>query len=354
MLPLYLNDIEKIQITPKDKKTKKTPDAFTFITLYEGAKLAMELFDSNSISIKLHVFDVTNEVSTAEQLIHNKALDSIDLIIGPVYLHPFKLMSDYAKQRGIFIINPLSEKNEILGNNPFVIKIQPSDKTILQTLLQQIDLKDTLQRILILSDHHNPQEAEYLQQVQPFFEALSSPMKPVFIDISKDKTEQIQPQLSATKKNIILYLSTNEAIITEILTQFSKLDKMSIALYCLHNLKQFEFIEPQYLHNLRMHYAEPFFVDPSLPAEADFEYRFFNTYQTIPDKNAYLGFDITTYALQLLKIGNTNYGNFLESYKYKGFHNTIQLRRSGASNGFENQSVNILKTENSQLKKANE
>ncbi len=354
MLPLYLNEVDQSEET-RGRRGKKLPKSFSFMSFYEGAKMAAELFDSCDVKINMQIFDVTDDVKTATHLINSGRLENVDMIVGPVFLRSFKTMSDYAKEREIFIINPLSDRDEILLDNPYVMKVNPSNENKLNALINQVIQENEKQHILILFDTAVPQEEKYAEQMRLFFESFAdSARMPVFINISKEKGAQIEAHLSDTKSNAIVYLSHNEAVITEILTQISKRDKSPNVLYCLHNLKQFDFTEVLYMNDLQTHYAETFFVNPNAGEVKNFELLFFDTYQTLPDKNAYIGFDVMNYVFQLLKNGNTNYGNLLETSVYKGFHNAFLMRRKDVSQGLENGEVNILKIEHSQLKKVNE
>jgi hypothetical protein len=176
---------------------------------------------------------------------------------------------------------------------------------------------------------------------------------PVFFDISKEKFNQFQTLLSHKNDHAIVYLSDNEVFVTEVLANISKRENSSNVLYCLQKLSQFEFTELLYLNDLQTHYAEAFFVDHQREDVKNFELLFFETYQTIPDQYAYVGYDVVRYVLQLLKLGNSNYERYLETMPYQGFHNTVRLYRQDSTQGLENHETNILKIQSSQLIKVN-
>ncbi len=352
MLPLYLNEVADINIRPRDKKS--SVKSFTFISLYEGATLAAQAFDGGDVKINVQLFDVTDDQNTAVRLINSGALNDVDIIIGPLFLRSFKAMSDYAKQQNIFIINPLSDRDDILFNNPYVIKINTSEKNQLQALLNYVAQKDSGQRVLVLSNDSLPNESEHFQQAKQFFDTLEDRFDTIcFVDISEEKFQQFQTLLSDTKRNAIVYLSNNEAFATEILANVSKRGHASNVLYCLQKIQQLEFTESLYLNDLQTHYVEPFFINYDDENVKNFERLFFETYQTVPDPYAYTGYDVMSYVLQLLKTGNTNYGNILETTSHQGFHNVIELHRSNPAQGLENRQINILKIEASKLKKVN-
>jgi LysM repeat protein len=350
MLPLFLNEIDRIN--PRDSRTLRP---FSSVSFYEGAMLAARAFDDENVKINMQVFDVTDDHNTAVRLINSGKLNNVDIIIGHLFLRAFGTISDYAKQHNIFIINPLSKSDNILDNNPYVIKINTSEKNQLHALLNYVEQENFGQRILVLSNDSLPNEKERSEQAKLFFEMSESDFDTIiFFDISKDRFPKFNSSLSNTKRNAIVYLSNNEAFVTEILAQVSKRENASDVLYCSQKLPRFEFTELLYLNSLQTHYVDPFFVNHDDEKVKNFERLFFETYQTIPDTNAYRGYDVMDFALGLLKIGNANYNHYLTpTQTHELFHNSIRLQRTDPSRGLENQETNILKIENSKLKKVN-
>ncbi|MDR2907479.1 MAG: LysM peptidoglycan-binding domain-containing protein, partial [Bacteroidales bacterium] len=98
MLPLYLNEVD--QINPRDKNNR----AFSLLQFYEGAVFAIKEFESEETKINVQVFDVTGDERTAVNLINSGKLDDVDVMVGPLFLRSFRVMSDFAEQRRIFII----------------------------------------------------------------------------------------------------------------------------------------------------------------------------------------------------------------------------------------------------------
>ena len=351
MLPLYLNQVEQIRSNTRSNQTNTRPPLpFSFISFYHGATLATQVFENDNVKIKVQVFDVTEDENTIRRLIDNQSLNDMDIIVGPVFARSFRVASDFAKQKEIFIVNPLSDRDDILENNPFVVKINTSEKNQLHALLEYVAKNHVGQRIVILSNDSIATERERSNQARQFFENRVDDV--IFIDISRDRLAQLTNSLSNTKENAIVYLARNEAFFTQIATQISKRNSTNI-LYCLEKLPQIEFTDLLYLNDLQTHYVDPFFVDFENRDVRNFDRLFFENFRTIPDALVYRGYDVMSYVFQLLKIGNTNYGNFLENMPFKGFHNTIQLYRTNPTQGLENRSTNILKIDSSQLKRVN-
>ncbi|MCL2412805.1 MAG: ABC transporter substrate-binding protein [Bacteroidales bacterium] len=350
MLPLYLGEVDRIRITPTTNRNAIRP--FSFIGFYQGAKLAAQKFYCENVEINVHVFDVTEDTNTAVRLINSGRLRGIDIIVGPFFARSFSVMSYFAKQREIFIINPTSIRTEILDDNPFVIKINTSIQNQLQALLNYAAKNSVGQRIFILSNDSLPNEREFSEQARQFFDGIEYRFNNVyFLDISQERFQSLQRNLATQTGNSFIFLSNDDAFVTSILTLTPRRDHIPNTLYSLRRSPRFEVTDPFYLNNLQTHYIEPFFINHNDERVRNFDQLFFRTFQTVPDMWAYRGFDVMSYVFKLLRIGNTNYGNYLESTLHKGFHNYIQLKWTSPYRGLENQQTNILRIQNSVLQK---
>ena len=352
MLPLFLNDIDQIRVTPRTNRASIRP--FSFISFYEGAMLAAQAFECENVKINVHVFDVTEDTNSAIRLIRTDRLRDMDIIVGPLFSQSFRLMSNFAKEQRIFIVNPLSDRSEILDNNPFVIKINPSEKSQLQILLEHVAETCVGQRILVVSNDSLPNERGFARHAKLFFEKMENRFDTViFLDIRRDRFQRLQSNLSTTKNNAIVFLSNDDAFVTSILTRTPRHEHASNTLFSLQRSSRFEVTDPVYLNNLQTHYIDPFFINHDNESVKIFDQLFFETFQTLPSPLAYRGFDVMSFVFQLLKIGNTNYGNYVETFIHKGFHNHIRLQRENPRQGLENQQTNILRIKDSKLRKVN-
>ncbi|MCL2414472.1 MAG: ABC transporter substrate-binding protein [Bacteroidales bacterium] len=352
MLPLYLNEAAQIRITPNTSRGAIRP--FSFISFYQGAMLAAQKFYHEDVEINVHVFDVTEDTNTAVRLINGRRLHNMDILIGPFFARSFSVVSNFAKQQEIFIVNPLSSRSEILDNNPFAIKINTSETNQLQALLNYAAQRSAGDRIFVLSNDSVPNDRELARQTRLFFEGIEYRFNNIFfLDISQEGFPRIQRDLATQTGNSFIFISNDDALVTAVLTRTPRRDHIPNTLYSLRHSPRFDVTDPFYLNNLQVHYIEPFFVDHDDERVMDFDRLFFQTFEGLPDERAYRGFDVMSFVLELLRIGNTNYGNYLESTLHKGLHNYIQLKRTNPLNGLENQQTNILRIKNSRLQKAN-
>ena len=94
--------------------------------LLEGMKVARNKLFTEGITINLFVYDVDNDADQALELMNNAAFGQNDLLIGPLFSEPNRLVTDYALQNNITLVNPISTSHDLIVNRPNAYLAQPS------------------------------------------------------------------------------------------------------------------------------------------------------------------------------------------------------------------------------------
>jgi len=100
------------------------------IELYEGFLVGVTDLRNKGINIATHLYDTKKDSSITSQIVQLEELKHMDLIIGPLYSGPVKVVSDFAFDYQINMINPLSSNSDITGNNPYAFLFMPSIETV--------------------------------------------------------------------------------------------------------------------------------------------------------------------------------------------------------------------------------
>lgn len=121
MLPFAVNNLQP--------NLNRKPNQFV-IDLYDGILLGIDSLSKNGIVVNLLVYDTERSESTTATILENPELKSVDLIIGPLYREPIKLVNEFALKNKINVVNPLSNDSEVISNNPFAFLFNPSYETL--------------------------------------------------------------------------------------------------------------------------------------------------------------------------------------------------------------------------------
>lgn len=97
--------------------------------LYNGMKVAEDELDDSGINLKLFPFDTKKRGDVSHRMVSSGKLDGADLIIGPLYSQPNQVISKYAADQKVSMVNPLSSNGSITGDNPYSYLFKPSYET---------------------------------------------------------------------------------------------------------------------------------------------------------------------------------------------------------------------------------
>ncbi|WP_229376779.1 ABC transporter substrate-binding protein [Fibrella aquatilis] len=117
MLPFRLDRFDP------DDRTRTNQYAYD---LLEGMKMARNKLFTEGITINLFAYDVDNDPDETLELLNNAAFGQNDLLVGPLFSEPNRLVSDYALQNNITLVNPISTSHDLITNRPNAYLAQPS------------------------------------------------------------------------------------------------------------------------------------------------------------------------------------------------------------------------------------
>ncbi|WP_229374738.1 ABC transporter substrate-binding protein [Fibrella rubiginis] len=94
--------------------------------LLEGMKMARNKLFTEGITINLFAYDIDNDADQTLELLNNAAFGQNDLLVGPLFSEPNRLVADYALQNNVTLVNPISTSRDLIANHPTAYLAQPS------------------------------------------------------------------------------------------------------------------------------------------------------------------------------------------------------------------------------------
>lgn len=342
MLPLFLAGVDQIDAENPDPEIFETSKSFQFLPFYEGFRMALDSLEKQGVKIKLYVYDVDKDTSKTRQLLKKPEMKSMDLIFGLLYQSNFQIVATFAKKNKINLVNPISERSELIIGNPYVFKVQPAKKNQLEQLASYMADAFNDGQVLVLmnekySDHDAPdrlkkecQERNLKVQVVPGREAAIGLY-------SKDKP------------NYVVAFSDDQTYTLDLMRELYKLrNEYNLTLIGLPNWSAIEGLENEYLVALKANIMSRSFIDYDNPAVKQFVRHYQEMYKTDPELLAFQGFDQAYYFLSALNAYGTNIGRCIGEFKINsmiGQFDFIQTK----DNGFENRHWVIYRYENYKL-----
>ena len=401
MLPLFLEQLDSINAKEKvDFGTLTKLTSFRFLDFYGGFKMAVDSMQAMGMNINLFVYDVDNDQKKTTKVLNSSELGSMDLIVGPLYRNSFTQIAGFAKEYKIPIINPLSNREEVIYGNPYVFKLIPSEIQQVEILTDYILRAYPDKNIVLVRNN----KYKYQNEVS-FIRNTLNRERPLRVNISNKKiasiiagqgnnkstllTEnkllersilEINPNdstsftnlvqeviyvsdsvnglkmsMSKVRDNVVIAISDDIVFSKELLSKLNKLSlHHNIVLFGLPLWNDYNDLETTHLVNLNFHYFTTSLVNYHSDETKRWIKRFREIYKTEPSINNYAfdGFDAGWYFLNGLYNFGPDFINCVEYMDANPMHTRYEFIHS-PGNGYQNSFWNIGKYESYNMIRVN-
>lgn len=397
MTPLYLEQVdgEFMASDPSNKMLLTKP--FSFLHFYEGFMIAADsVVNSRNMDLVLKVYDVDNDVKKAQKAINDPWLETADMIVGPFYLKPFQVVRRFAMENGIPIVNPITQRSEIVENYPDVIKVKPSHDSqmaFLESLIKKYyhannvfiicenedkypEIVDQINNIVernideysyvdnehivkVIKTHQKRwkylriefEQSDYLTDnmslnvnmlKRNIHDSTAFRNRVVNIDYRHDSLRYVKNYASAMRNNLFIVYGTNKVFANEIVNKLTKFTvNYPMTVVFLPDWSKFDGLFNENLNKLHAIYFDDNYVDYQNIRTESFICKFRNRYETEPNDYAYQGFDIGWYFLNALNLYGDKMMEYLPYYNTPLLQTRFRFRKNGEYSGYENTYWNV-------------
>lgn len=407
MVPLYLQNIGDLEVSKDNISKVQKSRSLSFLQFYEGFVMAAEALEEKGLRLNLTVIDVTDNVSTAQNALTQIENKDLDLIVGPFFGKSFAIIEEYAKRKGIVMVNPLSTRVSIIEDSPNVVKVKPGDMGMVLSISNLVKNYYSNANVFIVSkekeadttflnqlEHHlntavngevSVSGNEFLQFARNESERLEMGSRLVpTIDVegqvystsdfengnaqrvvlsntvkrySYSQIGKVKSQLSGVRDNVIIAYGDDNVFATQILNSLTKdADRFPITLICAPDWSKFEKLLVDNLLKMNAIYVSDFFVDYGSQEAKRFVLQFRRKYVTEPQQYAFEGYDVGYYFLNaLMQYGNDDLVGCLHCYEAPLLHTKYRFYyknylRQGWEDGKENLYWNLYQYDKEQIK----
>lgn len=328
LLPFYSNSADNFNSKAK-----------IGIDFYQGVKYALDSLKKQGVYVKLHVFDTQNDSSIVKSIINKGSLDDMQLIIGPLYSNMYMTVAEYANKKKIPSVNPFVQSDITIRNNKYSIKATPDNVTMASKVAKYVKEKYANHQVLFLSNS-SERDQEYTTLLKDAL--LESGV--MFNPIKYVSFSEVVENLSESKENLIIFPTTAQAQVYDFTSKLNGHKSKKISLLGMSEWNNFDNIDYNYLNNLNFFYAAYNFTDFNSTASQSFQSAFRNEFKVEASNFAFQGFDISWFFVNALYEYGEDFYKCLEQMPvYNGFNNSFFYKQKGKNNGFENQTIHIIK-----------
>ncbi|MFA0963132.1 ABC transporter substrate-binding protein [Roseivirga sp. BDSF3-8] len=346
VLPFFMDQLEE--------NSSRVRNQFV-LDLYTGMEVAVEELKEEGIDIRLFAYDTRRDSLATAKLMAMPEMATMDLIVGPLFPDPFKVVSDFSYRNRINMLNPLSTNSDIVSDNPYSFLFLPSQETQGRKAAEFAGAQFENKRALVFyedNERDSVRAATYAKEITDNgFTVLR------FIKISEGDergTFGILKDYAGKDRN-------TEAIGHVFISGSSTLTAAS-AISALERLSQgipavvpgewldLSFINFEQAESLGLYFVDPDYTLYSAGVTETFKQKYIDKTSSLPNRFAYLGYESMMTTGQMLN----KYGVYFQT----GFEETDRQEgrlMSGVSykEFNDNQIVPIIRFEEAELKIVN-
>jgi len=332
------------------------PPSLDFIEMFEGILLAADTLRSLGLNINLYPFDIKSDTVELSKLLVSGKLESMDLIIGPVYSYNLSKVAAYAKNLNIPVVSPVPLiNNSALADHPTVFMSYSSLGLAQKTLAKRISRNFDHNFVFIHSDTSGTDRDvknfrslifSELSQNVPYEEIRFKEL--IFYNRSKfgiDSINRLSHALSDQMKNTIIIASEEAPVISESLMDIHGLSKRyNVEVFGYPFMRSIETLDPKYFFDLNIMLYTPYWIDYSKKDIKQFNSDFRQKFLTEPGETSYSwhGYDIAYYFITGLALNGKDFIAHPEIHNPDLLQTRFDFMRPFPSDGFENQKLFLI------------
>ena len=396
MMPLYLEQVDDEFMETEVSSKQLLSKPFSYLHFYEGFMVAVDsMVNSLDMKLDLKVYDVDQDTNKVKTALNDAWLVDADIIIGPFHVKTFERVLNFAKENDILIVNPMTNRDDMVVGNRNLVKVKPSyryqmhwldslikDKYVDNNIfiiaedtskmdyafmIEEIANKNINQYSLVpnqhikkvIKKHHDAWMIEEIEFDENTYQSDNITLdvslinqnpddstmlknQVIISDYSTDSLNEVKKIASSIRNNVFIVYGDNRVFATDILNQINIIsNEFPSELVALPDWSKFDRLFNENLMKLNTIYFDDDYTDYNTYSVGKFICKFRDTYGTEPKDIAYHGFNIAWYFLNALM----NYGDDINIgvtlYDIPLLNTRYRFERQNAEDGVENTYWNL-------------
>ncbi|MBQ8222384.1 MAG: LysM peptidoglycan-binding domain-containing protein [Bacteroidales bacterium] len=401
MMPLYLEQVDEKFLAEEVSNKQLLAKPFSYLHFYEGFMIAVDSMVSKyDMKIDLKVYDIDQDTNKIVTALNDEWLATADMIVGPFHLKPFERMLNFVNDKDILLVNPMTNREDLVIGNKNMVKVKPSYSYQMHWLEEVIKDKYTDNNIFIFAMDsssmkyvetmkeialRNIEEFSYVSNkhikkvIRKYQNALKNEEiefdstkyqsdnitfdvkminefpddttklrnQVVVYNYSIDSLNKVMKTASAFRNNLFIVYGDSKVFATEMINKLNILNKdYPVSLIALPDWSKFDRLFNENLMKLSTIIFDYDYTDYDTYAVGKFICKFRDEYGTEPKDIAFHGFNIAWYFLNAL----INYGDdvsaAIPTFDIPLLNTKYHFEKKNINDGFENSYWNLYQYKN--------
>ncbi len=327
------------------------------LQFYSGAKIALEqVSQEEKINLVVDVWDTQASDADFQTLLStNPRIEKPSVFIGPVRSAHVETFAKWAKARRKIVVSPDSPSAGLATQYPEFIQTMPSLQAHCAAITRYVRKSNNADAITLVCKSKESDRLPYFQNANtglggttPFAELIVPDAATGFGNI--DLRRYIKPGRTSV---FILPTWSSQDFVMAFLRKLKEVKGSNrVEVYGMPQWRGFEVIDAAYLREMNVHISASSFIDYKMEEVKAFQQKFYENTGTIPDADAFNGYDVTLFTARMLARYGLSFPEYLSREKYTGLHGGFSFSKvysegldSGTSSPdyIENTQLRILK-----------
>ena len=279
-----------------------------FMQYYGGMRIAAEEVEKMGLPVTFRSFDTETSVAQLNEILRTSAARNSDVIVGPYDKENVEAVAAYGLSKEKFVISPWLPAFNTETENPYFIQILPGLNTHADAIMEFIEEEFNDKKIFLVA-RNNPTEIQRLALFKKNSRVRTEDLiiDDESIDLSKTNLGFLLDDPQGTVFIMPYYSRQDENFINSFMRKLHA-DKgnKDVIVFGLPQWTGFNSLNANYMESLSLHISSPAFINPQHPSYHNFRNKFYHQYFTMPDNQAYLGYDLVMWIAKTLSSEGTS------------------------------------------------
>ena len=323
------------------------------LQFYAGARLALEkIAEESRINIVADIWDTGLSDESFSRLLANPRVGRAQAFIGPFRPSQVRTMAEMTRAKRQILVSPEVSTPDLTRNNPGFVQLTPTLQAYCEaTALHALQTHSPDQIVLVYKDKES-ERAEYYQKAARqktggrSLRTLQAPDNAA----NFDKVD-LKSALSPGKTTVFILPAWSQDYVMSFLAKLSAVKSTNqVLVYGMPQWRHFERIEDDYFRKLQVRLPVAAAIRYDEPQTRAFQKKFFDAYGTIPDDDAFNGYDAALFLGEMLRRHGLGFTEKLATENFQGLRGPYRFRPVGGgldkpakADYWENMQVHILR-----------
>lgn len=325
----------------------KVPDKSGLaLQFYAGAQLALEEISTvGGINLNVDVYDTQTSDEDFKRLYSKPRFDKAQVYIGPVRSSQVSLLAEKTREKRRILVSPESPNMDLTSRNPGFVQTNPSLRAHCAAITKYVRKKSKAEDVVLVCKAKESDRLPFFHDANPSgkFNELIMPDAAANFD-NTDLKKHLRPGRTAV---FILPTWASQDFVMSFLRRLNaQKGSNRVEVYGMPQWMGYNQIDPEFLINLNVHVSSASFVNRDTEASKKFERLYFERFGTVPNDDAYNGYDVTLFTGTMLRRFGLSFPEKISKETYTGLSRKFQFAPVGVEGNadyVENTFVYVLK-----------